>query len=136
MLSKQKVSEWHEYLMEDRITVEDFVLMMNALYQAGVEEHPAEQEIGKVVDTVAEYFQIGNSEMLSGSRNFEVVLPRRIAMFLLKDRTNLSCSQIAAIFGNRDHSTVLHAVEDIRHRIGRDEVLKQDIARITELLDA
>ena len=72
--------------------------------------------------TVAEYFKIKISDMHSKKRSRNVARPRQVAMALAKDLTQMSLPEIGEAFGNRDHTTVLHACRTIaslrkaRHR--------------------
>jgi chromosomal replication initiator protein len=82
--------------------------------------------IENIQKTVAEYFQIRTSDMMSGKRNRSVARPRQIAMTLAKELTSHSLPEIGNAFGGRDHTTVLHAnrkVAELREsdpRIGED----------------
>ena len=72
--------------------------------------------------TVAEYFKIKISDMHSKKRSRNVARPRQVAMALAKELTQMSLPEIGEAFGNRDHTTVLHACRTIaslrkqRHR--------------------
>jgi chromosomal replication initiator protein len=82
--------------------------------------------IENIQKTVAEYFQIRTSDMMSGKRNRSVARPRQIAMTLAKELTSHSLPEIGNAFGGRDHTTVLHAnrkVAELREsdpRVGED----------------
>jgi chromosomal replication initiation ATPase DnaA len=62
---------------------------------------------------VAEHYGLGLTEMLSARRTGAVVGPRQIAMYLAKIRTTASYPEIGRCFGNRDHTTVLHACRTV-----------------------
>ena len=65
--------------------------------------------IDNIQKTVAEYFQIRTSDLMSGKRSRSIVRPRQIAMTLAKELTSHSLMEIGNAFGGRDHTTVLHA---------------------------
>ncbi|TMH95294.1 MAG: chromosomal replication initiator protein DnaA [Betaproteobacteria bacterium] len=72
--------------------------------------------------TVAEYFKIKVGDMHSKKRSRNVARPRQVAMALAKDLTQMSLPEIGEAFGNRDHTTVLHACRTIA--MVREQVLK------------
>lgn len=69
--------------------------------------------IENIQKTVAEYYKIRVSELLSKRRNRSIARPRQIAMALSKELTNHSLPEIGDAFGGRDHTTVLHACRKI-----------------------
>ena len=88
--------------------------------------------IENIQKTVAEYYKIKVSDMHSKRRSRNIARPRQLAMALAKDLTQLSLPDIGDAFGNRDHTTVLHACRTIsslrekNHEINRDyHVLEQ-----------
>src|SRR5262252_266742 len=88
--------------------------------------------IDNIQKTVAEYYKIKVSDMHSKKRSRSVARPRQLAMALAKDLTQMSLPDIGDAFGNRDHTTVLHACRTIatlrekNHEINRDyHVLEQ-----------
>jgi chromosomal replication initiator protein len=76
--------------------------------------------------TVAEYFKIKISDMHSKRRSRNVARPRQVAMALAKDLTQMSLPEIGEAFGNRDHTTVLHACRTIASLRVRDTSLNRD----------
>ncbi|MCF6363507.1 MAG: DnaA/Hda family protein, partial [Gammaproteobacteria bacterium] len=70
--------------------------------------------IENIQKTVAEYYKIRVSELLSKRRNRSIARPRQIAMALSKELTNHSLPEIGDAFGGRDHTTVLHACRKIK----------------------
>ena len=81
--------------------------------------------IENIQKTVAEYYKIRVSDLLSKRRNRSIARPRQIAMALAKELTNHSLPEIGDAFGGRDHTTVLHACRKI-------EELKISEVRIME----
>ncbi|HET7763887.1 MAG TPA: chromosomal replication initiator protein DnaA [Burkholderiales bacterium] len=88
--------------------------------------------VDNIQKTVAEYYKIKVSDMHSKKRSRSVARPRQLAMALAKDLTQMSLPDIGDAFGNRDHTTVLHACRTIatlrekNHEINRDyHVLEQ-----------
>ncbi len=85
-----------------------------------------------VLKSVADFYNISASDLVKRSRKKEVVKPRQIAMFLLREETKLSFPEIGQKLGGRDHSTVIHACEKIRREEGGDEMIKQELVLIRE----
>ncbi|MES9900472.1 MAG: chromosomal replication initiator protein DnaA [Sedimenticola sp.] len=84
--------------------------------------------IENIQKTVAEYYKIRVSDLLSAKRNRTIARPRQIAMTLAKELTNHSLPEMGEAFGGRDHTTVLYAtrkiaeLRDSDHRIAEDYV--------------
>ena len=66
-----------------------------------------------IMQTVADYYAISVNDLICHSRRREITIPRQIAMYLTREMTNLSLPQIGQVFGNRDHTTVLHGCEKV-----------------------
>jgi len=84
--------------------------------------------------TVAEYFKIKISDMHSKRRSRNVARPRQVAMALAKDLTQMSLPEIGEAFGNRDHTTVLHACRTIASLRVRDTSLNRDYLVLEQVL--
>jgi chromosomal replication initiator protein len=84
--------------------------------------------------TVAEYFKIKISDMHSKKRSRNVARPRQVAMALAKDLTQMSLPEIGEAFGNRDHTTVLHACRTIATLRARDTSLNRDYLVLEQVL--
>jgi chromosomal replication initiator protein len=84
--------------------------------------------------TVAEYFKIKVSDMHSKRRNRNIARPRQVAMALAKDLTQMSLPEIGEAFGNRDHTTVLHACRTIASLRKQDTGLNRDYLVLEQVL--
>ena len=84
--------------------------------------------------TVAEYFKIKVADMHSKKRTRNVARPRQVAMALAKDLTQMSLPEIGEAFGNRDHTTVLHACRTISSLRQRDTGLNRDYVVLEQVL--
>lgn len=90
--------------------------------------------IDNIQKTVAEYYKIRVSELLSKRRNRSLARPRQIAMALAKELTNHSLPEIAENFGGRDHTTVLHACNKIKELIASDLSIAEDYRNLLRIL--
>jgi chromosomal replication initiator protein len=98
--------------------------------------HVANRQINVegIQKTVAEYFKIKISDMHSKRRNRNVARPRQVAMALAKDLTQMSLPEIGEAFGNRDHTTVLHACRTIASLRKKDIILNRDYHLLEQVL--
>ena len=87
-----------------------------------------------VLKNVADFYNISTADLIKRSRKKEVVKPRQVAMFLLREETQLSFPEIGQKLGGRDHSTVIHACEKIRKEENESEIIKQELVLIKERL--
>lgn len=81
---------------------------------------------------VAQYFDIPIEDILGSSRKKELVGPRQIAMYLLREELHASFPAIGHELGGRDHTTAMHACTKITAQISTDEKLKQDLVLIKQ----
>ncbi len=91
--------------------------------------------IEKVKDCVAKYYNISVSDLSSSTRKKEVVIPRQIAVYIIRTKYDIPLDTIGSYFGNRDHSTISHAIDKITSAINSDWTIKQDIENIEKMLD-
>ena len=70
-----------------------------------------------IQETVSKYFSIDKKELAGDKRSNDIAFPRQIAMYLCREVANMSFPQIGQDFGNRDHSTVMHAYKKIGKEI-------------------
>lgn len=87
-----------------------------------------------VLKSVADFYNISANDLIKRSRKKEVVKPRQIAMYLLREETQLSFPEIGQKLGGRDHSTVIHACEKIRREENENEIIRQELVLIKERL--
>jgi len=88
--------------------------------------------IDQIQRRVAEHFDVRLADMTSKRRPQNIAFPRQIAMYLARELTKTSLSEIGYAFGGRDHGTVLHA-----HRLVKEKMLKDDKTRhAVSLLDS
>ena len=90
--------------------------------------------IDNIQKTVAEYYKIRMSDLLSAKRNRSLARPRQLAMSLAKELTNHSLPEIGDAFGGRDHTTVLHACKKIVDVCLTDNKMKQDLINLRRAL--
>lgn len=85
----------------------------------------AQVSVDDIMSLITTEFAISARELTGKGRTQTVSLPRQIAMFLLREHTESSLDDVGRIFGNRDHTTVLYAVNKIRDRAQKDRMFKE-----------
>ena len=90
----------------------------------------------KIAKAVSEYYGVGMEQLRGQKRDRGIVTPRQIAMFLMREETDVSLLRIGAELGGRDHSTVLHACDKINREASVNDELRRDIAAVRELIYA
>ncbi|MDD7805985.1 MAG: chromosomal replication initiator protein DnaA [Endozoicomonas sp. (ex Botrylloides leachii)] len=90
--------------------------------------------IDNIQRTVAEYYKIKISDILSKRRSRSVARPRQIAMALSKELTSHSLPEIGDAYGGRDHTTVLHACRKVKELVGADNEIRSDYKNLLRSL--
>lgn len=88
----------------------------------------------KILTTVADYFDVDEESVKGSSRKKELVVPRQITMYLMREETHASFPNIGAELGGRDHTTAMHACSKIERLVEEDEKMENDIAMIKQRL--
>nr|WP_175580496.1 MULTISPECIES: chromosomal replication initiator protein DnaA [Pseudoalteromonas] len=92
--------------------------------------------IDNIQRTVAEYYRIRVSDLLSKRRSRSVARPRQVAMALSKELTNHSLPEIGDAFGGRDHTTVLHACRKVKSLRDESHEVKEDYQNLIRTLSS
>ena len=87
-----------------------------------------------VVAVVSKYYQVEAKLLRGKQRDRAIVVPRQVAMYLMREETTASLLEIGRELGGRDHSTVLHGWEKIKTEADTDDKLRRDILALRERL--
>jgi chromosomal replication initiator protein len=90
----------------------------------------------RIALAVSEFYGVDMDTLRGQKRDKAIVLPRQVAMYLMRAETDVSLMRIGAELGGRDHSTVLHACDKIDRASQENEELRRDIAAVRELIYA
>ena len=90
----------------------------------------------QIIDKTAKHFQLKIEEICGSQRDKHIVVPRQIAMYLLRSELHLSFPKIAGELGRKDHTTAIHSVEKIEKAIKLDYMIREQVNSIRERLYA
>jgi chromosomal replication initiator protein len=88
----------------------------------------------RIVRAVADYYGVNLDQLRSSKRDRAIVVPRQIAMFLIREETDISLLRIGAELGGRDHSTVLHACDKIARELSENDEMRREINAVREMI--
>lgn len=99
------------------------------------------REVGKrtltaktIVHAVADFYEVKIEDLVGGSRRKELVYPRQITMYLLREDAKCSYPTIGNELGGRDHTTAIHACEKINRELQQNERMKEEVTILRERL--
>jgi chromosomal replication initiator protein len=119
-------------LMRAPVTLDIAETIIRDLVQ-GIE--PRRIKIEDILRIVSRHYAVSKQDILSDRRHRSVVRPRQVGMYLAKHLTSRSLPEIGRRFGNRDHTTVLHAIRKIDREVGENPRLKDEIDELKRQLE-
>ncbi len=90
----------------------------------------------QVIERISKHFQVPLEDLLGPKRDKDIVVPRQVAMYMLRSELHLSFPKIARELGRKDHTTAIHSVEKIEQELTFDSIMRQHITEIKERLYA
>lgn len=122
----------HANLFGRAITLETTQEVLHDILKA----HDRRVTIEEIQKRVAEHWNIRLTDMSSARRARAVARPRQVAMYLAKQLTSRSLPEIGRKFGNRDHTTVMHAVQRVADLMARDATFAEDVELLRRMLES
>ncbi len=119
----------HALMKNGVITLDDIKLIVK-----GNSKPKSMASFKDVIKVVAGFYNIDEKDIYEKTRRKEVVKPRQVVMYLLREDFSASYPLIGKKIGGRDHTTVMHSYEKMREDLIRDEILKKEIEQIRTLL--
>ncbi len=95
---------------------------------------PATLTVSEVFDGVCRYYNARPELVRGKQRDRDIVWPRQVAMYLMREETTASLLQIGAALGGRDHTTIMHGWEKVNAEINNNEQVRHEIAAVLESL--
>ena len=121
----------HANLFNRQVTIDTAHEVLHDVLKA----HDRKISIQEIQKRVCEHYNIRVAEMSSARRARNIARPRQVAMYLAKQLTSKSLPDIGRHFGDRDHTTVMHAVSRISELIGQDAAFAEDVELLKRLLE-
>jgi chromosomal replication initiator protein len=90
--------------------------------------------VAEVLTAVAEYYRIPEDDLRGKQRDKHIVVPRQVAMYVMRQETEASLLEIGQSLGGRDHSTVLHGCEKIGREMNENTSLRKEVLAIRQQL--
>jgi chromosomal replication initiator protein len=122
----------HANLFNRQVTLETAHEVLHDILKA----HDRRLTIEEIQRKVADHYNIRLTDMSSARRARAVARPRQVAMWLAKQLTQRSLPEIGRKFGNRDHTTVMHAVSRIGELMARDAAFAEDVELLRRMLQS
>ena len=122
----------HASLFGRSVTLENTQEVLRDVLKA----HDRRVTIEEIQKRVAEHYHLRLSEMSSARRSRNVARPRQVAMYLAKQLTSRSLPEIGRKFGNRDHTTVMHACSRVAEIMGVDAGFAEDVELLRRMLES
>lgn len=106
--------------------------LIESIIGKGVETNnkTIKRDPSEVIDAVSDYYQVGKRALLGDSRARPVARPRQILMYLLRTHLGIPLEEVGRLVGDRDHTTVMHAVGKITELATTDVHIREDISKI------
>ncbi|MFH1769548.1 MAG: chromosomal replication initiator protein DnaA [Parcubacteria group bacterium] len=123
----KKISAFRQFY--DREPSQKEIKQLLGVYLHSTYRKPTPQT---VIKSVADFYKINTTDLIKRSRRKEVVRPRQIAMFLLREEIKYSFPEIGTRLGGRDHSTVIHACAKIKDEELNNDTTRQELNLIKE----
>jgi chromosomal replication initiator protein len=107
-------------------------IIENIIGKGGVENSGKliKKDPAKVIEAVCDYYQVGKRTLLGDSRARPIARPRQILMYLLRTDLGIPLEEVGRLVGDRDHTTVMHAVEKITQLAVTDVNIREDMSKI------
>lgn len=103
---------------------------------AKIKARPKHTTPKQIVEKVAKYYDINYQDITGPRRDRDFVLPRQVAMYLLRDQLKMSFPRIATELGRKDHTTAIHSVSKISENVLIDVVLRQQVQELRDQINA
>ena len=118
-------------LVHKEITLE---IAQNQLKDVFSQSKHGNVTIDNILRVVADYFKLSYNDLKGKKRTKNIALPRQIAMYIARDITEYSTTELGFEFGGRDHTTVMHACQKIEERLKLDPNLESTIQAIVRVI--
>jgi chromosomal replication initiator protein len=105
-----------------------------ALGQSIREKPERSVNINQILKAVCSYYSVKVADLKGKRRTKELVLPRQVTMYLIKEMTGTPFMTIGEFLGGRDHTTIMHGVDKIGGQVSRTGKIKQDVVNVKQMI--
>ncbi len=100
------------------------------LHEAGSFEYT----VKRIIEVVSSHYGITEQQLKSRARRRDIVLPRQICMYFIRNKTSIGLRNIGKFFGGCDHTTVIHSAKTVSNLIFSDEKVRQDVIHLEGII--
>ena len=118
----------------DKITMDVAIEAVSSL--VGGKQLATQLNEQKIINVVADYYNLTASQLTGKIRTGQIALARHIAMYLIRDMLDVSLKKIGDMFGGKDHTTVMSAIQKVDKELKTDESLQQAVEELRKRLKA
>lgn len=115
--------------------VEPSIQIVSSIFE-GSKNRPKHISARSVIEKTARHFHISMEDILGPKRDKDIVVPRQIAMYMLRSELHLSFPKIAHELGRKDHTTAIHSIEKIEKEMSYDGQIRQYVNELKEKIYA
>jgi chromosomal replication initiator protein len=115
--------------------VEPDIQIVTTMFE-GTRGRPKHISARSIIERTAKHFHVSVEDILGPKRDKDIVVPRQIAMYMLRSELHLSFPKIAHELGRKDHTTAIHSIEKIQREISYDSPIRQNVNELKERLYA
>jgi chromosomal replication initiator protein len=115
--------------------IEPSIQVVSTMFE-GVKNRPKHLNARNIIERTAKHFHISIEDILGPKRDKDIVVPRQVAMYMLRSELHLSFPKIAHELGRKDHTTAIHSVDKIEKELSYDGLIKQHVNELKERLYA
>lgn len=113
----------------------DLELAREVLGDTGFSNEPMQVTLQNIIDTVTTFYSVKLSDLQSKRRYKSITQPRQVCMWLARRHTRFSLEEVGRYFGGRDHTTVMHSIRTVDHRINHESNFAREIDQLQQHID-
>lgn len=115
--------------------VEPDIHIVTTMFE-GSKGRPKHVTARSIIERTAKHFHVSIDDILGPKRDKDIVVPRQIAMYMLRSELHLSFPKIAHELGRKDHTTAIHSIEKIQRELSYESPIRQSVNELKEKLYA
>ena len=97
---------------------------------------PIQTTIDRILSAVEKKYNVTKDDLIGKKRNREIAVPRHIAIYLIREITEMPLKKIGKIFGDKDHATILSSYNKVKDMLMNDPLMSIDIEDLTKEINA